>query len=360
MVVAGGASRPGGVVDELTIAGRVIGDAHPPYVIAEIGANHNGDMALCRRLVDTAQTAGADAVKFQSWTRGSLISSGEFARNRRYGTSNGGPSLEDAVLQYQMTPDRLRDITAYCRDRDVVSFASCFSAAEVELMESLGTPAYKVASMDVNHLPLLRHVAATGKPVLLSTGMATLGEVERAVEILRGGGPLALLHCVSVYPSPPELVHLRQLDTWRRAFGLPVGYSDHTLGVAIPLAAVALGACVIEKHFTLDRAMAGWDHAISADPAELRSLVEGARAVHAALGRSQRAVGPEELEKRKSFRRQMVAARALRAGEALTDADVDFKRPGAGIQPDELPYAVGRRLTRDVAADEEVTWADLA
>lgn len=347
-------------MDELTIAGRGIGGAHAPYVIAEIGANHNGDMALCRRLVDTAQAAGADAVKFQSWTRESLISAGEFARNRRYGTGNGGPSLEEAVVQYQMTPERLRDITAYCRERGIVSFASCFSAAEVELMESLDAPAYKVASMDVNHLPLLRHVAATGKPVLLSTGMATLGEVERALDILRQGGPVVLLHCVSVYPSPPELIHLRQLDTWRRAFGLPVGYSDHTLGVAVPLAAVALGACVIEKHFTLDRNLAGWDHAISADPTELRALADGARAVHAALGSSHRMVGPEELEKRKSFRRQMVAARALRAGQQLKDADVDFKRPGAGIQPDELSYVLGRRLTRDVAPDEEVTWADLA
>ncbi|HET7601851.1 MAG TPA: N-acetylneuraminate synthase family protein [Gemmatimonadales bacterium] len=345
---------------ELTIAGRAIGGANAPYVIAEIGANHNGDMALCRRLVDTAQAAGADAVKFQSWTRDSLISAGEFARNRRYGSGNGSPSLEDAVLQYQMTPDRIRDITAYCAERGIVSFASCFAASEVELMESLGAPAYKVASMDVNHLPLLRHVAATGKPVLLSTGMATLGEVERALDILREGGPVALLHCVSVYPSPPDLIHLRQLDTWRRACGVPVGYSDHTLGVAVPLAAVALGACVIEKHFTLDRAMAGWDHAISADPAELRSLVDGARAVHAAMGSSVRVVGPEEMEKRRSFRRQMVAARALRAGQPLHDADVAFKRPGAGIQPDELSYAVGRRLTRDVAPDEEVTWADLA
>ncbi|HET8633679.1 MAG TPA: N-acetylneuraminate synthase family protein [Gemmatimonadales bacterium] len=347
-------------MDELTIAGRAVGGAHAPYVIAEIGANHNGDMALCRQLVDSAQAAGADAVKFQSWTRESLISTGEFARNRRYGTGNGSPSLEDAVVQYQMTPDRLRDITAYCRERGMVSFASCFSAAEVALMESLGAPAYKVASMDVNHLPLLRHVAATGKPVLLSTGMATLGEVERALDILRQGGPVVLLHCVSIYPSPPELVHLRQLDTWRRAFGLPVGYSDHTLGLAVPLAAVALGACVIEKHFTLDRNLAGWDHAISADPAELRALVDGARAVHGALGRSRRTVGPEELEKRRSFRRQMVAARALRAGQQLNDADVDFKRPGAGIQPDELSYVLGRRLTRDVAPDEEVTWADLS
>jgi N-acetylneuraminate synthase len=202
-------------------------------------------------------------------------------------------------------------------------------------------------------------VAATGKPVLLSVGMATLGEVERALDILRAGGPVALLHCISVYPTPPELVNLRQLAMWRDTFGLPVGYSDHTMGLPVPLAAVALGACVIEKHFTLDRALPGWDHAISSDPEELRALVAGAREVHQALGSGVRVVGTAELEKRTSFRRQMVAARALRAGETVGADDVEFKRPGSGIQPDELEYVVGRRLVRDVAVDEEVAWSDL-
>lgn len=346
-------------MDELIIQGRPVGPAHAPYVIAEIGANHNGDMALCRQLVDAAKAAGADAVKFQSWTRDSLISQREFDRDRTYGGGNGASSLEAAVIQYQMTPDRMREITDYCRDQGIVSFASCFSRAEVELMEKLGAPAYKVASMDVNHLPLLRHVAATGKPVLLSVGMATLGEVERALDILRAGGPVALLHCISVYPTPPELVNLRQLAMWRDTFGLPVGYSDHTMGLPVPLAAVALGACVIEKHFTLDRALPGWDHAISSDPEELRALVAGAREVHQALGSGVRVVGTAELEKRTSFRRQMVAARALRAGETVGADDVEFKRPGSGIQPDELEYVVGRRLVRDVAVDEEVAWSDL-
>jgi N-acetylneuraminate synthase len=214
--------------------------------------------------------------------------------------------------------------------------------------------------MDVNHLPLLRRIAATGRPVLLSVGMATLGEVERALGALQGGGPVALLHCVSIYPSPPEAVNLRQLDTWRTAFGVPVGYSDHTLGVAVPLAAVALGACVIEKHFTLDRNLEGWDHAISAPPEELRALVDGARAVQQALGSAVRTVSPVEVEKRKSFRRRMVATRPLRQGQVLTERDVDFKRPGTGIQPDELEYVLGRPLARDVTADEELAWSDLA
>lgn len=345
----------------LNIAGRVIGPGLPPYVIAELGANHNGDMELCARMIDAAHEAGADAVKFQSWTRQSLISSAEYERDTRYAGDRQAPSLAEAVERYQMTPDRLREATAHCRSRGVVWFASCFSAAEVDLLESLDAPAYKIASMDVNHLPLLRRLGATRKPMLLSTGMATLGEVERAISTLResGAGPVAVLHCLSLYPSPPELVNLRMLTTWAQAFDVPVGYSDHTLGVAVPLAAVALGACVIEKHFTLDRTLEGWDHAVSADPPELRALVDGCRNVFQALGSAARTVGPEELAKRRAFRRGMVAARALGEGDRIEAADVEFKRPGVGIRPDELEYAVGRRLRRAVAPDEELAWTDL-
>ena len=349
-------------MDNLTIAGRRVGPGEPPYIVAEIGANHNGDMELCRALIDAAQESGADAVKFQSWSKRSLISSGEYARNTRYTSGNGGgPTLEQQVERYQLSADAHREIADYCRARGVVFFSSCFSRDEVELLESLDVPAYKIASMDVNHLPLLELVARTGKPVILSAGMATLGEVERALATLRcnGAGPVALLHCLSIYPCPPELVNLRTLETWQRAFDVPVGYSDHTLGPAVSLAAVALGACVIEKHFTLDKTLPGWDHAISADAAEMRALVDGCRAVHAALGRAARVVSKAELEKRKTFRRRMVAARAMRSGERLTPADVEFKRPGNGIQPDELSYVVGRAVVRDVAADEELAWTDL-
>lgn len=347
-------------MEKLSIAGRLVGPGEPPYVIAEIGANHNGDMALCRQLVDAAKDCGVDAVKFQSWSKNSLISRAEYARNTRYATA-AAPSLEEAVERYQLSPEEHRQIAAYCRERDVVFFSSCFSRGEVDLLESLDVPAYKIASMDVNHLPLLQYVAATGKPVILSTGMATLGEVERALSTLReaGSGPLMLLHCLSVYPSPPELVHLHNIGTWERAFDVPVGYSDHSLGTAIPIASVALGACALEKHFTLRKDLDGWDHAISADPTEMRALVAGSRDVFVALGGGRRVVGAAEQQKRAAFRRRMVAARPLQMGEPMTAADVEFKRPGTGIQPDELSYVVGRRLVRDVQMDEELEWADL-
>lgn len=348
-------------MESLTIAGRRIGPGEPPYIIAEIGSNHNGDMDLCRRMIDAAAACGADAVKFQSWSKQSLISTAEYQRNTRYVTGNA-PTLEQAVERYQVTREQHYEISAHARSRGIVFFSSVFSAPEVALLEELNAPAYKIASMDVNHLPLLELVAGTGKPVILSTGMATLGEVERALDVLHrhGAGPVALLHCLSIYPSPPEMVNLRQMDTWRSAFDVPVGYSDHTLGVAVPLAAIALGACIIEKHFTTDKTLDGWDHAISADPPELRAIVEGGRAAFAALGSARRTVSEQEIDKRKVFRRRMVARRPMKKGERITAADVEFKRPGTGIQPDELAYVVNRPLVRDVGLDEELEWQDLA
>jgi N,N'-diacetyllegionaminate synthase len=350
-------------VDKLRIGERMIGRGERPWVVAEVGANHNGDMALCRRLVDAARDAGADAVKFQSWSRDSLVSNAEYARNTRYAKADPSAlTLEEAVCKYQLTPDQHREIADHCRRAGITFFSSCFSAAEVDLLESLDVPAYKIASMDVNHFPLLDVVASTRKPVVLSTGMATLGEIERALGRLREGGSeqIALLHCVSLYPCPSAEVNLRNIPMLARAFGVTVGFSDHTLGIAVALAAVALGASIIEKHFTVDKRLEGWDHAVSADPDDLEAIVRGSREVHEALGRRQRIVGAAELAKRKVFRRRAVARRDLPRGHRLAASDLEFKRPGTGIAPDEAAFAVGRALSRDVAAEEELDWSDLS
>lgn len=350
-------------MEKLNIAGRLVGPGEPSYIVAEIGANHNGDMALCRAMIDAARECGADAVKFQSWSKSSLISRAEYDRNTAYvSKERNQPTLEESVEQYQLSRAQHQEISKYCRDTGIVFFSSCFSAAEVDMLEALGVPAYKIASMDVNHLPLLEYVAATHKPVVISAGMATLGEVERAIGTLRaaGSGPVAILHCLSIYPSPPAQVNLRTMDTWRSAFDVPVGYSDHTLGSAVPIAAVALGACMIEKHFTTNKNLPGWDHAISADPADLRAIVDGARDAFLALGNAERRVNADEIAKRKVFRRRMVARRDMRKGDRVAAADVDFKRPGTGIQPDELRYVIGRAITRDVRAEDELDWSDLA
>lgn len=339
-----------------------VGPGHPPYVIAEIGSNHNGDMALCRRLIDAAAAAGAHAAKFQSWSEESLIAREEYDRNTEYSDKKRHfGSLRDMVRAYQLTPDQHREAAAHCRTRGIAFCSSPFSDAEVDLLDSLDVPFLKIASMDVTNLGLLDHAARKGRPIVLSTGMATLAEIDRAVATIRSAGndQLVLLHCISIYPPDYESVHLRNIETLSRAFDVPVGFSDHTLGTSIPLAAIALGACVIEKHFTLDKEMDGWDHWISADPPELRAIVEEGRKVHAAIGSAVRTVSPAELEKRRKFRRSIVVRASRPAGHVLRPEDLTAKRPGTGIGPEEIRYVLGRTLARGVDADQVLSWSDL-
>ena len=339
-----------------------VGGDHPPYIVAEVGSNHNGDMDLCRRLIDAAADAGANAVKFQSWSEASLISNEEYERNPTYADKKKHfGSLREMVRAYQLTPEQHVIASDHARARGIAFCSSAFAPAEADLLAGLDVPFIKIASMDVTNLPLLAHVAAIGKPVVLSTGMATLGEIERAMDTIRGEGneDIVLLHCVSIYPPAPSTVHLRNMETLRRAFDVPVGFSDHTLGTAVPLAAIALGACFIEKHFTLDKDMEGWDHAISADPPELRTIVEDGRIVHQALGSTRRVVSDAENTKRGPFRRSLVTRTALPAGHVLTEADLDAKRPGTGIGPDELRYVVGRQLAADLVEDQVIRWEHL-
>lgn len=336
-------------------------DAHP-YVIAEIGSNHNGDMNLCRQLIDAAAEAGAHAVKFQSWTEKSLIAREEYERNTEYSDKKRHfGSLWDMVKAYQFTAEQHKEAHAYCLERGIAFCSTPFSPEETDLLESLDVPFYKIASMDIVHLPFLKYVARKQRPMLISTGMATLAEIEAAVETVRaeGNDQIVLLHCVSIYPPDYEMIHLRNMATLQQAFDVPVGFSDHTMGTAIPLAAIALGACVIEKHFTLDQDMEGWDHAISATPAELRTIVEEGRNIRIALGGGKRIVTEAEMEKRKKFRRSLVTRRALPQGHVLVEADLDAKRPGTGISPAEMNYALGRKLARDMQEDDVIRWEDL-
>lgn len=348
-------------MEKLTINNRIIGPNEKPYFIAEIGSNHNGDMELCKRLIDAAVTAGVDAVKFQSWSVSSLISEAEYARNTQYADKKKHfGTLHEMVERYQFTPAQHKEILAYCHAKKITFLSSCFSPQEVDLLISLDVPLLKIASMDINHLPLLEHAGKTGKPVILSTGMATLGEVERAIRILKsnGSGPIALLHCIAIYPPEYNSINLRNIPMLQMAFDLPVGFSDHSQGTCIPLAAIAMGACIIEKHFTLDKDMEGWDHAISADPIEMETIVREGFHVFEALGSATRTVSKAEEEKKKKFRRRIVTKRAMKKGDKIGMGDIDFKRPGNGIHPDEYGYVMERRLIRDVDADEELEWRD--
>jgi len=349
-------------METITLGDIKVGVGQPPYIIAEIGSNHNGDMDLCRRLVDAATDAGAHAVKFQSWSDKSLIAEEEYVRNTEYSDKKKHfGSLREMVVAYQLTPGQHNKVKSWCSDRNIAFCSTPFSTEEVDLLERLDVPFFKIASMDIVHLNLLRYVAQKGRPVVISTGMASLGEIERAVNVVRNEGneQIALLHCVSIYPPDVNDINLRNIITLQRAFDVPVGFSDHTLGSAIPLAAIAIGACIVEKHFTLDQNMAGWDHAISADPAELRAIASEARNVWAALGSTTRTVSAAEVEKRQKFRRSLVARRRLARGHVLSEDDLVAKRPGTGVAPDQIAYVLGRQLASDMAADQVLHWKDL-
>lgn len=340
-----------------------VGPGQPPYIIAEIGSNHNGDMALCRKLIQAAAEAGAHAAKFQSWSESSLIAREEYDRNTTYSDKRRHfGSLREMVVKYQLTPEQHQEARAYCRESGIAFCSSAFSPAEVDLLDGLDVPFLKIASMDVVNLPLLSYAARTGRPLILSTGMATLAEIDEAVSVVRGQGNdrIILLHCVSIYPPDYEAINLRNMSMLEGAFDVPVGFSDHTLGTAVPLAAIALGACVIEKHFTLDPGMEGWDHAISATPEQLRSIVEDGLNVFRSLGRPDRVVSGTEREKRKKFRRSLVARRELPAGHVLAESDLTAKRPGTGIAPNELQHVLGRKLARALREDEVIRREDLA
>jgi len=348
---------------DVSLAGRRVGPDHPPYIIAEIGSNHNGDVALAKRMIDVAKRCGADAVKFQSWSSTSLVAKGEYDRNTEYADKERHfGSLRAMVEAYQLTPPQHYELAAYCAEVGIHFLSSAFSVEEVALLVDVDVPAIKIASMDVTHPLLLQAVARSGKPVILSTGLSTLAEIAVAVATLREHGceQLVVLHCVSLYPPEDRQVRLRNIPMLREAFELPVGFSDHSLGTPVPLAAVALGACMIEKHFTLDTSMQGWDHWMSAEPDELEALCRGARQIHDALGGSARVVGAAEIEKRKKFRRCIVLRHKVAAGHVLSLDDLDFKRPGTGIAPTDHPIVSGRTVRHDLEADHELSWSDLA
>lgn len=336
-----------------------VGQGKPPYIIAEVGSNHNGDMNLCRRLIDAAAEAGANAVKFQSWTDTSLIAEEEYARNIEYSDKKRHfGSLREMVTAYQFTADQHVEAHSHCQARGIAFCSTPFSIEEVDLLEKLAVPFFKIASMDIVNPPLLKYVARKQRPMVISTGMATLAEIEQAVETVRAEGneQIVLLHCVSIYPPEYDTIHLRNMETLQKAFDVPVGFSDHTLGTAIPLAAISIGACVIEKHFTLDQGLAGWDHAISANPEQLQMIVAEGRNIFTALGENRRTVSPAEMEKRRKFRRSLVARRKLDKGHILAESDLNAKRPGTGIAPTEIAYVVGRRLACDIGADQVLYW----
>jgi N-acetylneuraminate synthase len=335
------------------IAGRKVGPGHPCFIVAEAGVNHNGDMKLARELVDAAQRAGCDAVKFQSFKTELYVTAHTPKAQYSLAGTDPNESHMEMIKGLELSREQLQELIEYSRKIGIMFLSSPFEVESADILAELGLPAFKVPSGELTNLPLLERVARKRKPVILSTGMATLGEVETGVRTIERAGnhDIVLLHCTSVYPTEPQDVNLRAMQTLSFAFGLPVGYSDHTLGTQIALAAAAMGACVIEKHLTVDRKLPGPDHRASLEPGELGTMVKGVRIVEAALGDGRKAPVAAEADTAIVARKSLVAARTLDAGTVLTEAMIGIKRPGLGLAPAMLPLVLGRKLKKKVKAD---------
>lgn len=345
------------------ISGKSINNFSEPYVIAEIGANHNGDMDLAKRMIDSAKTCGADAVKFQSWTPESLISSDEYKRNQQYDDSpkKHFGSLRQMVEEYALDKEKHVLLKEYCNQKKIDFCSTPFSKLEVDLLMELDVPFIKIASMDINYFELIKYAAQTMKPIILSTGMADFSEVDQAIRIIESTGnyQIVLLHCISIYPPNYYDINLNNIPMLSKAFGYPVGFSDHTIGTSIPMASVALGTAVIEKHFTIDKDLPGWDHEISADPDDLSYIVRESKNIFYSLGSNRRLVSDAEINKRLKFRRSLVAAKDINIGTVLTVEMLTAKRPGTGIRPSEQPYVIGRTAKQFIEKDSIIKWGSL-
>jgi len=334
----------------ISIAGRSIGMDSEPYVIAELSANHNGSLETAMQIIACAKRAGADAVKLQTYKAETITLNCDAEEFMIRGGLWDGQSLYELYQQAHMPWEWHKPLFEYARKQDITIFSSPFDFTAVDLLEDLNAPAYKIASFEAIDLPLIRYVAATGKPVIISTGMADVDEIGEAVEAARESGcrELAILHCVSGYPAPAEDYNLRTLVDMRERFGLVTGLSDHTLDNTTAIASVVLGASIIEKHFTLDRSGGGPDDSFSLEPAELEALCRDSKTAWRALGRVD--YGRKSSEQGNArFRRSLYVTRDMKAGELFSADNVRSVRPGFGLPPKMLDQIIGRRASRDIA-----------
>lgn len=348
---------------EFQIGTRAVGPGHPCYVIAEAGANHNRDLPTALRLIEVAAESGADAVKFQTYTAEGLYSrhTPDMKYLKEKGLLAGEESVWDLIKRVEIPWEWHAELARHAAEHGIAFFSTPFEDAAVDLLEEVGVPAYKIASYEVNHLPLIAKVASTGKPVLISTGMASLGDIERALDTAASAGAhdLLVMHCAVNYPPKFADLNLRAIITLQHAFQIPIGWSDHTPGHTADVVAVTLGACAVEKHFTLSRDQEGPDHPFALEPAELTAMVCAIREAEDALGSSVKRVTEAEADLFRLGRRSIVAARDVPAGGELTREDLAIKRPGFGIPVDALDQVIGRHVTEAVVADQVLEWDDL-
>lgn len=327
------------------------------FIIAEAGVNHNGSLETAKRLVDAAAQAGADCVKFQTYiTEEDTSVFAAQADYQKQNTGDGGQSQYEMLKKLELGYEQFRELKRYCGEKGILFLSSPFELHSVEFLEELDIPFWKIASSEITNYPFLKKIAQTGKPIVMSTGMCTLQEIRQAMDVLLSSGDrkIVLLQCNTEYPTPMQDVNLRAMLGLQREFGCPVGYSDHTQGIEIAVAAAALGAVIIEKHFTLDKQMEGPDHIASLDPNELEAMVRAIRNVETALGSPAKEISESERKNRTAARKSVVAARDIRRGEILTEENIAAKRPGGGISPMRWEELLGQRAVRDFIRDEMI------
>jgi len=342
---------------EIAINGRKVGHNHPCFIIAEAGVNHNGSLCLALKLVDTAVAAGADGIKFQLYRAEEQVSRTAHTADYQFQQTQNLSMLEMG-RSYDLPWEGHRIIAEYCQKSGIIYMASCFEPSAVAFLIELGGSCVKVGSGEITNYPLLKSIALSGLPILLSTGMSTLQDAAGAVEHIRsyGDNQIVLFQCVSNYPADPSAINLRAMCTMAAALGTLPAYSDHTAGNAVAVAAVALGACMVEKHFTLDKTLPGPDHAMSLSPSELKEFVNSIRTAEAALGDGIKRPHPDEIPIRTAARRSLVSARFISSGETLDDSNVTLKRPAAGIDPRLWETVRGRKVKQDIENDIPITW----
>jgi N,N'-diacetyllegionaminate synthase len=325
-------------------------------IIAEAGVNHNGDLALARKLIDVAAEAGADLVKFQTFSADRLVTRTAAKADYQNRTTDSKESQHEMLRRLELTAEMHKELIAHCAARGIGFFSTGFDIESVDLLVGLGQDRFKIPSGEITNLPYLRHIGRMGKPVILSTGMAEMDEIQAAIDALEAAGTpranVKVLHCTTEYPTPMVEVNLRAMLSIQKAFGVEVGYSDHTRGIEVAIAAVALGASVIEKHFTLDRNLPGPDHKASLEPEELKAMVVAIRNIELALGDGVKRLTPSEAGNRSVARKSLVASRAIRKGEVFSVENITVKRPGTGISPMRWDIVIDRRAPRDFSHDE--------
>ena len=334
--------------------GTVISDYGRPFIVSEVNSSHNGNIDLAKKMIDESVNIGCDCVKFQSWSVSSLYSKTYYDAN---------PISKRFVQKFSMSPDNLREMADYCNEKGIMFSSTPYSEDEVDfLVDECNVPYIKIASMELNNPKFLRYIGLKRVPIVLSTGMATFEEVDKAVMILEDAGvdQMCILHCVSIYPTLISNINLNNIIGLRKRFNkYPIGFSDHTEGDAAAVAAVALGAGLIEKHLTLNKSKVGMDNGMATEPPQFKILVEKCRDIQVAMGSLERVLIQEELDQRKNMRRSLVTTRDIKAGEVIVESDIYAKRPGIGFEPDKIGEVIGKKANKDIPADTVILSDDI-